>query len=124
MKPLLTLMLLFTPALLHAEEETRTWEGTWNNRKYNTSGPLRCVATHDGKGTWTATFSGTFHRDPFEYKVDFKSEEKGRQLNLSGDANIRGHEYQWQGMLKGSTLTGEYKSNVGYFGQFNLKEKH
>ena len=107
---------------IQAEEETKTWTGTWNNKKYGTSGPLKCVATHDGKGTWTATFTGTFQRDPFEYPAEFQAEKKGRQTLLSGKSTIRGHKYQWKGAFKGTQLLGQYTSSVGYYGTFVLKE--
>jgi len=103
--------------------ETKTWEGKWNNRKYNTSGPLKCVAKSDDKGIWKATFTGLFKGDPFKYEAKFQSQPNGKQLNLSGDATIRGHKYQWMGLMKGTTLSGKYKSNIGYYGEFVLKEK-
>ena len=115
-------LLSFVPGEMRAEEKTRTWTGTWNNKKYGTSGPLKCVAKTDGQGNWDAIFTGEFKRDPFKYTAKFKSMEKGRQTLLSGDATIRGHKYQWQGAMKGNTLTGQYKSTVGYYGQFVLKE--
>ena len=103
--------------------DARTWEGTWNNKKYGTSGPLKCVATPGEDGRWKATFSGTFKKDPFSYDVTFESEPKGRQTALGGTATISGHRYQWQGKLQGKTLFGEYRSKNGYFGSFSLKEK-
>ncbi|QDU05607.1 hypothetical protein V6x_53470 [Gimesia chilikensis] len=103
--------------------ETRTWEGKWNNRKYNTTGPLKCVATSDDKGNWKATFTGLFKGDPFKYEATFQSKSTGSQHNLSGKATIRGHQYQWIGLMKGTTLSGKYKSNIGYYGEFVLKEK-
>lgn len=103
--------------------ETRTWEGKWNNRKYKTTGPLKCVATSDDKGVWKATFTGLFKGDPFKYQATFQSRLNGKQLNLAGGATIRGHKYQWTGFMKGTTLSGKYKSNIGYYGEFVLKEK-
>ncbi len=117
-----TLLLIATP--LFAAEDARTWEGTWNNRKYGTKGPLKCVAVEGDKGVWTATFTGKFQGDPFTYKAKFqaKKSKKKKQLKLSGKATIRGHKYQWVGMMKGKSLKGKYKSTVGYFGTFILKE--
>lgn len=103
--------------------ETRTWEGKWNNRKYNTTGPLKCVATSDESGKWKATFTGLFKGDPFKYEATFQSKPMGNQQKLSGDAIIRGHQYQWIGSMKGNMLNGKYKSNIGYYGEFILKEK-
>lgn len=103
--------------------ETRTWEGKWNNRKYNTTGPLKCVATTNDKGVWQATFTGLFKGDPFKYEATFQSRANGKQLNLAGDATIRGHKYQWTGFMKDTTLRGKYKSDIGYYGEFVLQEK-
>ncbi|QDT45007.1 hypothetical protein Pan241w_51240 [Gimesia alba] len=111
------------PFCLLEAGETRTWEGKWNNRKYNTTGPLKCVATSDEKGIWKATFTGLFKGDPFKYQATFRSQAKGQQLNLTGDATIRGHKYQWTGFMKGATLSGKYRSNIGYYGEFVLKQK-
>lgn len=119
---LIALFMMSSVSLLEAGE-MRTWEGKWNNRKYNTTGPLKCVATSDDKGVWKATFTGLFKGDPFKYKATFQSQPKGKQLNLAGTATIRGHKYQWAGFMKGTTLSGKYKSNIGYYGEFVLKEK-
>ncbi|WP_298867357.1 hypothetical protein [uncultured Gimesia sp.] len=119
---LLVIFVLSSLSLLQAGE-SRTWEGKWNNRKYNTTGPLKCVAKSDDKGTWKATFTGLFKGDPFKYEATFQSKPKGKQFDLSGNATIRGHKYQWMGLMKGATLSGRYKSNIGYYGEFVLKEK-
>ena len=103
--------------------ESKTWEGTWTNRKYGTSGPLKCVATQEKEGVWNGTFTGKFKGDPFEYKATFQSKKKGRKQILSGKATIRGHKYQWVGEMNGKNLRGQYKSTVGYFGGFVLKGK-
>jgi len=124
MKTLLLITLLtITTGTLHAEEKTKTWNGTWTNKKYGTSGPLKCVATFDGKDTWKATFTGKFKGDPFKYPAEFKAQTKGRQTLLSGDSVIRGHKYKWKGAFKGKKLGGQYTSTVGYYGQFILEEK-
>jgi hypothetical protein len=41
-------------------QDNRTWTGKWGNRKYGTSGPLKCVAQESKPGVWNAVFSGTF----------------------------------------------------------------
>lgn len=112
--------LLASPQLMAAD--VKTWEGTWNNRKFNTRGPLKCVATETKKGVWTATFTGKFQGDPFKYQATFFSKQVGRVTRLSGKAVIRGHDYQWTGTIRGTQFDASYKSSVGYFGTFNLKE--
>ena len=116
------LTLIATPLI--AQDAARTWEGTWNNKKFGTKGPLKCVATEDDKGAFKATFTGKFMGDPFKYKATFQSKKKkGRsKRTLSGKAVIRGHDYQWTGEMKGKMLIGKYRSSVGYFGTFVLKE--
>lgn len=119
---LMVILLMSSITQLNAGEK-RTWEGKWNNRKYNTTGPLKCVATSNDKGVWKATFTGLFKGDPFKYEATFQSKLKGKQLNLAGNATIRGHKYQWIGLMNANTLSGKYKSNIGYYGEFVLKEK-
>ncbi len=117
-----TLLCLLVAASAVAEE-SRTWEGTWNNKKYGTSGPLKCVATVGEDGTWKATFSGLFKKDPFSYDVEFTAKKGRGQTDLGGTATVSGHRYQWQGFAKGRRLVGEYRSANGYFGTFALSEK-
>lgn len=122
-KLLIALLFTFIAAPLAAQDQPRTWEGTWNNQKFGTKGPLKCVATEDDKGNFKATFTGTFQGDPFKYEATFASKKKGRNRRiLSGTAVIRGHDYQWAGEMKGKSLIGKYRSSVGYFGTFVLKE--
>ena len=118
-----TLVAFFlTVAHANAEDVTKTWEGTWNNKKYNSNGTLKCVATlKDGK--WTATFSGVFMKEQFTYNVTFDEKAGKNQTDLSGKANIKNQNYDWTGAIKGDTLTGSYRSNGGYYGDFVLKEK-
>jgi hypothetical protein len=105
-----------------AADDPKTFEGTWVNRKYNTNGTLKCVATKESGDTWKATFSGKFQGENFSYDVTFKGKPgRGGQTDLSGTAEIRNHKYTWEGTLKGEMLTGRYRSNSGYFGEFNLR---
>ena len=125
MRWMLLATLTVLPSLSLAEETTQTWEGTWNNRKYGTSGPLKCVASEVQTGQWKGTFTGTFQGDPFTYQATFESKPARRdgQFDLSGKATIRGHKYQWTGMMRGPALNGKYTSSVGYHGEFVLKQK-
>ena len=109
---------------LRTQATSRTWEGKWNNRKYGTSGPLKCVASEVKPGQWKAVFTGKFQGDPFEYTAEFQSRpSRPSLLKLSGKATIRGHRYQWTGQMGQSGLNGKYDSSVGYNGEFVLKEK-
>lgn len=104
-----------------AQEGEKTWEGTWNNQRYNSSGPLKCVAQPVKDGVWKATFSGKFQGRTFTYDVTFKSKPGKGQEALTGNATVNGYKYQWTGSIKGETLTGRYRGNNGYFGAFVLK---
>lgn len=113
-------LLLFTAPLFAADE--KTWEGTWTNARFKTSGPLKCVATQGEDGTWEATFSGSFQGQAFKYDVEFQSKKGSGGLNLSGTSKIDGFEYEWTGTLKGTTLSGRYRASNGYNGGFTLRE--
>ena len=122
-KSVLALVFTFVVSPLFAQDDARSWQGTWNNKKFGTKGPLKCVATEDDKGNFKATFTGTFQGDPFKYDAVFQSKKKGRnRRTLSGTAVIRGHDYEWTGEMRGKSLIGKYKASVGYFGTFVLKE--
>lgn len=122
MKHLLTVFVALLGSPLLAQDSERTWEGRWNNQKYNTNGPLKCVAASGEVGEWKATFSGLFGATPFTYDVTFQGKPGGGQQALSGTSTIQGYRYDWTGSLKGTTLTGRYRGRNGYFGQFVLKE--
>lgn len=113
-------ILLFAVPL--AAEETKTWQGTWRNLRYGTSGPLRCTATTaDGK-TYKATFDGMFRRSKFSFKANFAARKGRGQTNIGGTAVVEGDRYQWTGYIRGNTLYGRFRSQKGYFGFFQLKQ--
>lgn len=102
---------------------TKTWEGTWMNRKYNTTGPLKCVATSNSEeGSAQATFSGTFMKDPFSYDVTVSTKMERSQMALSGTAQLDGDKYEWTGYVRGKVLSGQFKSLKGHNGEFRLTE--
>jgi hypothetical protein len=114
----------FVAARADEEQATaKTWEGTWMNRKYNSSGPLKCVATSTGEGTAAATFSGTFMKDPFSYEVTVSTKKERDRLALSGTAQLDGDKYEWTGYVRGKVLFGEFRSLKGHNGEFRLTEK-
>ncbi len=130
---LIGLMILscsYAPIGATAEDEKKedavkekTFTGTWNNRKYNSSGPLKCVARPGKDGNVIATFTGTFKGDPFKYNVKFQAKPGRNQMDLSGKATISGHIYKWTGSLVGGRLRGKYLGTNGYNGEFVLNEK-
>lgn len=100
----------------------KTWEGTWMNRKYNSTGPLRCVATAKDASSADATFSGTFMRDPFKYDVTVAMKQERNQTTLTGTATLDGDRYEWSGYVRGKTLYGQFRSLKGHNGEFQLEE--
>ena len=107
-----------------AEDEptTKTWEGTWMNRKYNSSGPLKCVAKSSGEDTAEATFSGTFMKDPFTYDVTVSTKKERDRMALTGTAQLDGDKYEWSGYVRGRILYGQFRSLKGHNGEFRLTE--
>ena len=105
-------------------QQNLTWSGRWNNRKFGTSGPLKCVASRTAAGQWKATFTGTFQGDPFEYETDFEAKSARQGFQLIGKYRIDGHQYQWTGAMTGTQLRGQYRNNVGYNGEFVLSGKN
>lgn len=105
-----------------AEEETRTFQGTWQNRRYKTSGPLRCKATSKDGKTWTGRFEGTFKGEKFGYDATFTATKKGAGSDLAGRATVDGDAYEWTGQMTKAALNGRFRSGKGHFGEFQLKE--
>lgn len=115
--------LLLMCAAQSAAAEKRTFEGTWVNRRYGTSGKLKCDAQEVKPGAWKATFTAEFRGTDNVYKVEFKSKKTARGLALTGTAKIMGHSYKWTGSLRDGRLAGNYRSSNNYYGPFVLKEK-
>ena len=104
------------------EQMQKTWEGTWSNRKYNSTGPLKCVAVKTDDSTAEATFSGTFMRDPFSYKVTVSTNQEKERVVLEGTATLDGDRYEWSGHVRGKVLYGQFRSLKGHNGEFRLQE--
>jgi hypothetical protein len=116
-------MLLLVREISAAEPPTaKTWSGTWMNRKYKTSGPLKCVAVRQDDGTVAATFSGKFVNDPFSYDVTIDTKSEKDRTVLVGKATLDGDKYEWSGYVRGKNLTGQFKSLKGHNGEFKLEE--
>ena len=101
---------------------TKSWSGTWTNRKYNSSGPLKCTATRTDDETAQATFSGTFMKDPFSYDVTVRTRQEQGRTVLTGTATLDGDRYEWSGFVRGNVLSGQFRSLKGHNGEFRLTE--
>jgi hypothetical protein len=104
------------------ETPSAIYQGTWINRKYKTTGPLRCTVREKEGNRWKARFNGTFKGDPFTYTVEFTAKKGEGKTDLKGKATLDGDQYEWTGQLKGVNFTVRYRSLKGYNGEFTLKE--
>jgi len=100
--------------------EKMSWQGTWNNRKYGTEGPLKCTATVKDETTWEAKFDGMGLGRPFAYDATMKVSKKDNRTLLEGTSTVSGDSYQWTGSVEGDTLLGRYRSASGNNGEFRL----
>ncbi len=118
--PMLALMCL--PAVA-AEPDggNASWQGTWKNFKFKSSGPIACKAVAIAENTWEGKFTGLFHGDPFEYTITFQAIEKQGVTNLQGAAKLDGDRYEWVGQVEGAAFRGKFRSLKGYYGEFNMR---
>lgn len=96
--------------------------GTWNNRKYGTSGALHCLAVVKDDKTWTAKFDGDGVYGKFSYDVSISTKQNSKQVQLEGNSTVSGHRYKWSGNVKDGVLFGKYTASNGNNGTFRLKQ--
>ena len=121
---LLTLLaLLAPPRPVAAAEPAKSWTGTWNNRKYNTSGALTCTVVGEQNGQWIAKFTGIALGKPISYTALMTPKKNGEQTALSGTTKVDGFDYQWSATVVGKALNGSYKASNGNNGDFKLQSK-
>ena len=123
---LLALILILTPsrpagAAAADVPVNKAWSGTWNNRKYNTSGALTCTVVGEQGGQWIAKFTGTALGKPISYTALMTPKPSGANTALSGVTKVDGFEYQWSANVSGQTLNGSYKASNGNNGEFKLQ---
>jgi hypothetical protein len=100
----------------------KVWQGTWSNRKYKTSGPLKCTATRQDDRTAAARFEGTFMGDSFGYNVEVTTRPERDRTVVEGTATLDGDQYEWSGFVRGKVFYGQYRSLKGNNGEFRLEE--
>ena len=121
---LLTLPLVPLPPAQAAEVPVnQAWSGTWNNRKYNTSGALTCTVQGEQGGQWIAKFTGTALGKPISYTALMTPKASGANTALTGTTKVDGFAYQWTALLSGKTLNGSYQASNGNNGEFKLQAK-
>ena len=101
----------------------KAWSGTWNNRKYNTSGALTCTVQGEQGGQWIAKFTGTALGKPISYTALMTPKVNGANTALTGTTKVDGFSYQWTALLSGKTLNGSYTASNGNNGEFKLQAK-
>lgn len=110
----------FAPNIQAQDKPTR-WTGTWNNKKYNTKGPLHATITPGKNGILKAKFTGRGIRSNFSFDADITKKKSGNRVTLSGKSKINGDQYQWTGRASSTTLSGSYRSRSGNNGSFTMK---
>ena len=118
---LLALLALLLPAA--AAEPAKSWSGTWNNKKFNTSGALTCTVIGEQNGQWIAKFTGIALGKPISYTALMTPKKNGEQTALSGTTKVDGFEYKWTANLNGKSLNGSYTASNGNNGEFKLLAK-
>jgi len=103
------------------KEIGKSWSGTWNNRKYNTSGPLTCTVIGEENGKWLARFTGTALGKPISYTALMTPKQSGARTDLSGVTKVDGADYQWTAAINGQSLNGSYRASNGNNGEFRLQ---
>lgn len=103
--------------------KTKSWSGTWNNKKYNTTGELTCSIIGEQNGQWIARFTGTGLGKPFNYTALITHKTVGTNTTMQGTTRVDGDMYNWSGTISGANMTGSFRSGTGNNGQFVLKEK-
>lgn len=101
----------------------QAWSGTWNNRKYNTSGQLTCTVIGEQNGQWLARFTGTALGKPISYTALMRPTSSGANTALAGTTKVDGFDYQWTGTVAGKSLNGSYRASNGNNGDFRLQSK-
>ncbi len=118
----LTLVITFNRPVA-AAEANKAWTGTWNNRKYNTSGTLTCTVIGEQNGQWIARFTGMALGKPITYTALMTPKVNGEQTALTGTTKVDGFDYQWTATAAGKSLNGSYKASNGNNGEFKLVSK-
>ncbi len=106
-----------------AAAKAKSWSGSWNNRKFNTKGPLTCTVNSERGTTWSATFTGTGLGRPFRYPATFRVIEANGRKTIQGVSSVDGERYNWSGVISGKNLIGSYRSATGNNGAFSLVSK-
>jgi hypothetical protein len=112
--------------LLLAGCSTSRWTGTWQAADSpEHGGDLHCVAKKIGDGKWKAKFSGYCGRQ-FVYKIDMDGHEEGEQVAFGGEVDLGedgGGVYTWTGAMTGKEFNGEYTTEKGGTGKFEMRNK-
>ena len=109
--------------LLQHKRKSARFEGTWKSADGTHNGELLCRAVQVDKTRWQATFEGFCQRQ-FIYRVQMSGKSTGKRIHFQGTANLGekdGGVYRWTGDISGNVFTGEYTSERGKKGGFQMK---
>lgn len=127
---LLALVFLITPSRPAGAADAKStvpvnqaWSGTWNNRKYNTSGQLTCTVIGEQNGQWLARFTGVALGKPISYTALMRPTQNGANTALAGTTKVDGFDYQWSASVSGKSMNGSYRASNGNNGEFRLQSK-
>jgi hypothetical protein len=99
-----------------------SWEGTWEGSNGH-AGELSCQVAAKSDDQWEGKFTGTCDRQ-FAYEVQMQGRRDGDTILFTGQADLGekdGGLFQWTGRLAGDQFTGEYQSDGGKTGKFQMK---
>lgn len=102
-----------------AAAKVTNWNGSWNNKKYGTKGPLKLALT-SGSKTWQCKFTGTGLGKPFSYSATLTPKKAGNRITLTGVTRVDGDQYNWTGYVQGRRIVCSYKAASGNNGNFTL----
>jgi len=90
------------------------WEGQWKSKAHHCSGPLRCVITDLGNGSYQARFHAQFHWFHFTYTAKLVAEKSDSGTVLKGEADLgwMGGKYKYSGQVTPTTYNSSYASKV------------
>jgi hypothetical protein len=108
-----------TPAPLAAPP---SWQGTWEGSNGH-AGELSCQVAAKADGQYEGKFTGTCDRQ-FAYEVQMQGRRDGETILFTGKADLGekdGGLFHWTGRIAGEKFVGEYKSDGGKSGKFEMK---
>ena len=122
MKRCVAILMLFFCTALSANQETRTWEGSWRNATDGRGEEMRCVTRVVEKGKWSARFEGCALGRYFSYDIEISARQEGDKIKFNETVTIDSELYTWSGTISGDVFDARYRGSRGNRGYFTLHE--